>query len=137
MAEREKYILLADDDLEDQEILTEAILAHDDQLVIKTVINGPQLIRHLEACAPQELPGLVILDYKMPFLTAAEVLDNIGHDPHYATIPKVVWSTSRQPEHMKECLEKGAMAYFIKPSGQQELKELVNKLIAIKNNQAG
>jgi CheY-like chemotaxis protein len=73
----------------------------------------------------------------MPFLTAAEVLDNIGHNPHYATIPKVVWSTSRQPEHMKECLEKGAMAYFIKPSGQQELKELVNKLIAIKNNQAG
>jgi CheY-like chemotaxis protein len=137
MAEREKYILLADDDLEDQEILTEAILAHDDQMIIKTVINGPQLIRHLEACTPQELPGLVVLDYKMPFLTAAEVLDNIGHNPHYAAIPKVVWSTSRQPEHIKECLEKGAMAYFIKPSGQQELKELVNKLIAIKNNQAG
>jgi CheY-like chemotaxis protein len=137
MAEREKYILLADDDLEDQEILTEAMLAQDDHLIIKTVVNGPQLIRHLEACTPQELPGLVILDYKMPFLTAAEVLDNIGHNPHYATIPKVVWSTSRQPEHMKECLEKGAMAYFIKPSGQQELKELVNKLIAIKNNQAG
>jgi len=133
MTYREKYILLADDDLEDQEILTEAILSQDAAINIKTVMNGLEVVKHMEACAPQELPCLLILDYKMPVLTAAEVLSSIGNNPHFATVPKVVWSTSRQPEHMQECLEKGADAYFVKPSGQQERQELVNKLIAIHN----
>jgi CheY-like chemotaxis protein len=134
MPDKIKIILLADDDPEDQEILEDMITRLDAAVDVHKVDNGKQAVDYLLSCREDELPALIILDYSMPVFNAAEVLDHIRHAPFLQSIPKVVWSTSKQPEHVKPCLEKGARSYFVKPNKMSELMEIAKQMLAICNN---
>lgn len=119
--------LLADDDSDDQEILMEAILQEQPDTEINTVFNGQKVLDYLAERVPAEWPSLIILDYKMPVMNAREVLEQIQD----IKIPKVVWSTSNQPEHMYLCEQLGAVKYFIKPNNRPELNAIVHELFRI------
>jgi CheY-like chemotaxis protein len=124
-----KNFLLADDDPDDQEMLEEAILEADPAIKLHMARNGQQALEYLQSCTDSELPCFIILDYKMPVFNAVEVLDRIHVQPRLSAIPKVVWSTSNQPEHVKLCLQKGALEYFVKPSQIGELKSIVDRML--------
>ena len=124
-----KRILLADDDLEDQDMLVDALQRVDVSLHIDTVSNGKQVLDYLSSCQKDDLPCLIILDYKMPILNAAEVLEKMMEEQQYVVIPKIVWSTSRQEEHMTRCLKAGASQYFIKPNDVAELKSIAAGMV--------
>ncbi len=124
-----KTFLLADDDPEDQEMLEEAILHADPTIKLHMEKNGQQAVQYLESCTDGELPCFIILDYKMPVFNAVEVLERIRFQPRLSAIPKVVWSTSNQPEHVRLCLQKGALEYFVKPSHLGELKNIVDRML--------
>src|SRR5688500_8667421 len=133
MSTRPKTFLLADDDPEDQEMLEESILEADPEVRLHKVMNGQQVIEYLESCGDSELPCFIILDYKMPVFNAVEVLEVIHSQPRLHNIPKVVWSTSNQPEHVKACLQKGAIEYFVKPSRIGELAGITKRMLHICN----
>ncbi|MDP4213398.1 MAG: response regulator [Bacteroidota bacterium] len=124
-------ILLADDDPEDQDILKDYLLKEDSSLWIHCVLNGKEAISWLKGRPDEEVPSLIILDYKMPLLNAIETLDQLKEEPRYLSIPKVVWSTSVQTEHKKLCLERGAIAYFSKPARTRDLVNLARKMLEI------
>ena len=128
---KEKYILLADDDLEDQEMLREAIIQDRPFTRIISVQNGREVLDYLATCAVEDLPSMIILDYKMPFFNAADILEVIGNDVRYKSIPKIVWSTSQNIEHVETCLQRGAIQYFSKPALSSELKLMLQKVYAI------
>lgn len=123
--------MLADDDPEDQDILKDYLLKEDSSLWIHCVGNGKEAISWLESRPDEEFPALIILDYKMPLLNAVETLDRLKDAPRYKPIPKVVWSTSDQMVHQKQCLEMGAIAYFPKPVRTRDLATLARKLLKI------
>jgi CheY-like chemotaxis protein len=129
MPELIKIILLADDDPEDQEILEEEILKLEPSAKLQKVNSGKQALDYLLTCPGKGLPCLIVLDYAMPVFTAAEVLDHISGQSHLRDIPKVVWSSSRQPEHVKLCMDRGAMGYFIKPNKMSELTVIARKML--------
>ena len=131
MSQKTKIILLADDDVEDQEILEDAILQQESVTEVRTVVNGQQVIEFLHNCSDIDLPSLIILDYKMPILNAAEVLERIHQVGRFNGIPKVVWSSSKQPEHVKNCMDKGAINYFVKPNRINDLELMVKQMLAI------
>jgi CheY-like chemotaxis protein len=124
-------ILLADDDSEDQELLKESILEQEPVAIIDVVWNGQEALTWLNACPEESLPQLLILDFQMPILTAVEVLDRLQRNTRYDAIHKVVWSTSTQPEHIKKCLEKGAIRYFAKPNNKKELHTLADSILLL------
>ncbi|MCF6402503.1 response regulator [Chitinophaga filiformis] len=130
MDSKAKIIFLADDDPEDQEILKDAILRLDPTADIHSVVNGQQAIEYLLNCPDNSLPELLIFDYKMPIYNAIEVLERIQDVPRLRSIPKVVWSTSNQPEHVKSCMEKGALQYFVKPTKTDELNNIARQMLA-------
>jgi len=134
MPDKTKIILLADDDPEDQEILVDAITRLDAKVDMHKVDTGKQAVDYLLSCPESELPCLIILDYSMPVFNAAEVLDHIRHKLVLQPIPKVIWSSSRQPEHVKPCMEKGAMSYFVKPNKMSELNDIAQQMLAICGN---
>lgn len=134
MPDKTKIILLADDDPEDQEILEDVITKLDATVEMHKVDTGKQAVDYLLSCPEDELPCLIILDYSMPVFNAAEVLDHIRHKPVLQSIPKVIWSSSRQPEHVKPCMEKGARQYFAKPNKMSELTEIARQMLAICQN---
>jgi CheY-like chemotaxis protein len=130
MTDKEIYILLADDDVEDQEILKDAIMSIYPDLHIESVWNGQEAVDYLSSCTSESLPILIILDYKMPILNAAEVLQRIAE---HTSIPKIVWSTSNQPEHISLCMQRGAIKYYIKPNSFSALKDLVKDMFELLN----
>jgi CheY-like chemotaxis protein len=138
MSGKDVLILLADDDDEDKEILEESILTLAPQADIRTVNNGQQVIEYLDGCGDKDLPTLIVLDYKMPILNAVEVLERMSNVTRYDPIPKVVWSSSRQPEHVKKCMDNGAVDYFIKPNRVSDLDNIAAAILSIcdKNSRA-
>lgn len=129
MPSKKRKILIADDDREDLEILTEVFNQLDDQMSIHTVQNGGQVFRYLAGVTDDELPCVIVLDYKMPILNAAEVLEKFRHEERYSRIPKVVWSSSGRQEDMNRCLNAGAKDYFIKPNKTSELRRIAGVML--------
>jgi CheY-like chemotaxis protein len=124
-----RIILIADDDTEDQEMLEDAILAVDEDIRSHKVINGREAIEFLEHCDPQQLPCAIVLDYSMPVLNGLEVLKTICRDERFLMIPKFIWSTSNASVHAAECLDNGAINYFVKPDHPAALKAMVKVIL--------
>ena len=122
------YIALADDDADDQEMLARRILKNHPGISFKFFDNGQDVIRYLEPCHTSELPTLLILDYKMPLQTGADVLKVLQGDNRYDVIRKVVWSTSGNTQYVSECMRYGAEKYFTKPHSLRQLDEIVTQL---------
>lgn len=129
MPEKNRTVLFADDDPEDQELLEEAILELEPLTQLHKVANGREALDYLEKCRDNELPSLIILDYKMPIMNAPDVLGYLLQNPRYHTISKAVWSSSRQAQYAQNCLEKGAHFYYEKPFNAAQLKILANGLL--------
>lgn len=120
---KQKRILLADDDQEDLELLTEVLLQLEAETKLHTVNNGSMVLDYLDKAGDDELPSLIVLDYNMPNMNGAEVLEQLCKDPRYQNIPKIIWSTSNNSSYIKECMEKGATSYFVKPATHKTLQE--------------
>jgi CheY-like chemotaxis protein len=129
MHEKKKLILLADDDQEDLELLEEAIQSCEPLTRMHSVLNGRLAIDYLENSGDGDLPCLIVLDYNMPEMNGANVLERISNIPRYKNIPKLVWSTSNNSAYIKECMEKGATAYFVKPANHKQLQQLAKDML--------
>jgi CheY-like chemotaxis protein len=122
------YIALADDDLDDQEMLAQRILKNHPDIPFKFFQDGQEITSYLQNCPTSDLPTLLILDYKMPILTGADVLKIIQKDNRYDTIRKIVWSTSSNNHYASECRQYGAEKYFTKPNSIRELDDILTQL---------
>jgi DNA-binding response OmpR family regulator len=120
------YILLAEDDPNDEERLRKAFLLANPELDIVPVSDGPTLMAYLNECA--ELPALLLIDYDLPLMNAEKVLEEMFHKGQYRQVLKFVWSSSDNEEYSARCKKLGALNYFHKPSTPHELFEIVSYL---------
>jgi CheY-like chemotaxis protein len=130
MQEHAINILMADDDPDDIELVEEAILQLAPEAKLHKFFNGHSVLQYLLSSNDDELPCLIILDYNMPQLNGLEVLSFMKSKERYVTIPKVVLSTSDSHIHKHECMNKGAVEYFVKPDNMNALRLLAKKLIS-------
>jgi len=78
--------------------------------------------------AQHPLPGLVLLDIKMPGLSGLDVLERLRGDEKFRRLPVAIVTASRSPDDIAESYRLGANAFFIKPSSVQELIELLTAI---------
>jgi len=131
MPPKQKIILFADDDLDDQELLKEAFLKIEDQLVIHTRTTGKEALAFLENCPEDELPGLMILDYNIPDMNGAEIFETVKGNSRYNSITTVVWSTSNSPLYREICRKAGIDHYFEKPQRYQDILRLGKTMLEL------
>ena len=129
MSQHQKFILIADDDLEDLELISEVILQIESGTKLHMVNNGIMVMEFLEKTKDEELPSLIVLDYNMPNMNGAEVIEQLCKNPRYQKIPKIIWSTSNNSNYIKECMEKGATSYFVKPATHKHLQEQAEQML--------
>jgi CheY-like chemotaxis protein len=132
MTKPRPYILVADDDPEDLEMLAEQFRRRNPDVDVRCLPDGYQFLDYLRICPTEDLPELMLLDYKMPGITGAEVLQSIQQKERYQNIPKVVWSTSNNQEYRDRSMKSGASQFLTKPTDMQafdEMVDLLNKLL--------
>jgi CheY-like chemotaxis protein len=114
-------ILIADDDVDDRmlarDALAECRLAND----VRFVNDGEDLLDYLHqrngytAPGTAPLPGLILLDLKMPRKDGREALKEIKADPKLRRIPVVVLTTSKAEEDIYRTYDLGVNSFITKP----------------------
>ena len=122
------YILLADDDPDDRELFCTGMQRRYPQVSIRTFQDGDELLDFLDNFTWFFLPACMVIDYKMPRLSAPQVLRTTGAGTRFVRIPKIVWSTSEREKDMEECLNLGAALFVSKPATAQQLDCLIDSL---------
>ena len=111
-----KKILLVDDDVEDREIIKDALGDLGYHSVIHFEENGEKALTFLEsAYNTGTLPAMVILDLNMPRMNGTQTLRHLKTDERFRDIPVIIYSTSLNNIERDECLSLGAHSYVIKP----------------------
>lgn len=126
----QKFIVLGEDDIDDEELLKELFSSIDSSFDLLFINNGKRVVEHLDTLADNHLPCLIILDYNMPELNGADILNELKNMPRYAGVPKIIWSTSQAESYRQKCLELGADDYIIKPSRVKDLVEAIQHMIS-------
>jgi len=117
--------------MDDKEFFVEVFSDIDGTFYLEFVNNGHGVLNNLEKMVDGQLPCLIVLDYNMPELNAAEILMELKRNTRYASIPKVVWSTSGSDTYKSICLALGAKAYITKPTRVKEFEDIVKHLISL------
>ncbi len=124
-----KLIFLAEDDIDDQELLADSLNEIDHRIQLISFSSGKKILKYLDELPSSELPSMIILDYNIPEMNGAEILKQL-EDSRYNDVVKLVWSTSDSPTYKNNCLALGASAYFVKPSNLGALQDVVRQMLA-------
>ncbi|MFL5753975.1 MAG: response regulator [Bacteroidia bacterium] len=128
--EPRQCILIADDDVDDQYMITQAFITLKFDVDIKTTNDGVELLDYLHnlskpGAEANPLPRVILLDLNMPRKDGRESLKEIKSDPKLNKIPVVVYSTSNSPDDISYCYSEGASSYIVKPYSFKELLEVM------------
>jgi two-component system, response regulator len=77
---------------------------------------------------PHDLPGLILLDLKIPKLDGLEVLNRIRGDKHTHLLPVVVLTSSKEDQDLIRGYKGGANSYIRKPVDYDQFMEYVQEL---------
>ena len=123
-----EVILIAEDDLEDQFIMTDAFQETGIDQYIHFVENGEMVIEYLDQKKEESSPCLIVLDLNMPVMNGTVTLRRLKVSGRFSEIPVIVYSTSLNLIEMKECMQLGARSYIKKPNTFTECKEVAKQL---------
>jgi CheY-like chemotaxis protein len=126
-------ILLAEDDIDDQELLADAFKEINPEIKLVAFSTGRRFLSYTKELKASEIPDLIILDYNIPEINGAEILKLLDEDVRFHSVAKLVWSTSNSPQYEISCKSLGAKAYLVKPSDISGLIELAKKMIELVN----
>jgi len=126
-----KFILMGEDDADDEELIREVFSSIDGSYIIQFVNNGRRIVSNLDKLSDEQLPCLIVLDYNMPELNGADILRELKSNMRYDKIPKIIWSTSGSETYRKLCLELGANEYILKPTSVNSLREIARYMLSI------
>lgn len=123
-----KKILLVDDDVEDREIIQDALGDLGYHSIIHFEENGEKALAFLEsAFHAGALPTMVVLDLNMPRMNGTQTLRHLKTDERFKNIPVIIYSTSLNRIERDECIALGAHSYVIKPVSYRDTIETAKK----------
>jgi CheY-like chemotaxis protein len=126
-----KYILWADDDVDDLMLMRHVLQDIGEDYDIREVNNGSEALDYLEnGKRTASLPALIILDMNMPVLNGKEALSIIKKDEALKAIPLVFFTTSNSELDKLYCKRFG-VEMITKPPKYSSLREAVKKLLDI------
>lgn len=109
-------VLLVDDDANDAELSLRALRQPQLDLTAMWVTDGRLALELLNTWAlSHSLPKVMFLDLHMSGLDGMAVLQQLRSTTALRCIPVVIFSSSDDPGDIRNCYERGANSYVIKP----------------------
>lgn len=127
-------ILLVEDDANDVILIRRAFAKAEIKNPVHTVEDGDAAVAYLAGEGTyadrdhHPLPGVVLLDLKLPRRSGLEVLEWVRQSPTLRRLPIVVLTSSRESADVNRAYDLGANSYLVKPVGFDALTDLVRIL---------
>jgi CheY-like chemotaxis protein len=127
-------VLHVDDDPNDTALLQVACAKAAVDFEIHNVEDGDQVIEYLKGSGKYadrtryRIPGLVLLDLKMPRVEGLEVLKWIRNQSAVKDLPVIVLSGSELQDDIRKAYAVGANSYLVKPPNFTSLISLVREI---------
>jgi DNA-binding response OmpR family regulator len=124
-------ILLVEDDENDVFFMREAFKKAGIEQRIEVANDGREAISYIQERirTPEELPPLIILDLKLPFVMGLDVLRCIRAELGLLTVV-IVMSASAEKVDVVAAYRAGANAYLVKPTDTSKLTDIVKGIDA-------
>lgn len=127
-----KGIMIVDDDVEDQDVLADALKTLNVEEPCYFEKDGIEAIECLEKLFAENcLPCLVVADLNMPKMGGLQLLQHLKQEERYKKIPVIIYSTSINPLEKEQCLRFGAHSYISKPLTYKENMEVAKHFLSL------
>jgi CheY-like chemotaxis protein len=123
-----KYILLIEDNLDDEALTLRALKKNNIANEIVTARDGAEALELLLGKDAKQSPALVLLDLKLPKVDGLEVLRRIRADKRTALVPVVILTSSKEEQDLIASYKLGANSYIRKPVDFNQFVEAVKHL---------
>ena len=124
-------VLIVDDDMEDQELLREAIKEVDKSVHCLSAKNGEEALDMLHTLL-HKLPQLIFLDLNMPRMNGKIFLRRLKQLGVLNEIPVIIYTTSKMQIDVEETKQLGARQFITKPNSFEEIVRVVSGLLSRK-----
>jgi CheY-like chemotaxis protein len=121
-----RNVLIADDDQEDFELLSEAIDGLGQNMKIRRAENGNALLEMVQESAPD----ILFLDIEMPCRDGKSCIKTIRNNRDFDNLPIIVYTGNRDEELINFCFRNGINLYIHKPDSFSELVDIVQRVFA-------
>jgi CheY-like chemotaxis protein len=124
-------LLLVEDNRDDVFFLQRALQKANISTPIEVAQDGQAAIDYLKTgigcreLAPRPLPGVVLLDLKIPYVSGFEVLKWIREQPALAKLAVVILTSSPEQRDREMALALGATGYLVKPPTAEMMRQLL------------
>jgi CheY-like chemotaxis protein len=118
----ERTIFLIDDDMEDQQILSEAVTAIDPSIRCLKFFDAQQALNSLKDTLS---PDFIFVDLNMPLMNGYEFMAELKMNTLHSHVPVIVYTTSTRSEDKEKAKQLGAAFFLTKPSSVRELLKML------------
>lgn len=132
--DRPAVILLAEDDMGDQELTRRALALGKIKNELHIVENGEEALDYLfrrgkySDPASSPWPDLFLLDLNMPKKDGRQVLQELKQHERFDTLATVVLTTSKQEEDILRSYRLGVKSFITKPVDFNQFTEVIQAL---------
>lgn len=121
-------VFIVDDDQDDRESIRDAFWENKHHQDYTFMVNGDQLIAHLNEAHNKKHPSLILLDLNMPGKGGNEVLREIKNSEALKSIPVIVITTSSSHKDRETSYKLGANCFLTKPDSYRELLAITDSI---------
>ncbi len=122
-------IVIIEDDLDDQDILTE--IFHELKYTNEVIFFGDSEKALEYLTHTDKEPFLVLSDINMPKLNGMELREKVhnNEDLRMKSIPYLFFSTSAEQQHVIDAYSRSIQGFFIKPVEYEKIRETIRKIV--------
>ena len=123
------YLMLIEDNKDDQEAITRGFRSNDCPLPIKWFSSASSALEFLLDTTPSEHPRLLFLDLNIPGMDGRTFLKHLKSHSTLCRIPVIVLTTSADQKDISSCYKHGASSYIQKPIRFSQMKDICRNII--------
>ena len=122
-------ILLIEDDIDDVDLLKDALLENDIDYEMQVIMEGDKVFEYLQAL--ETLPEIIVMDLNLPKTDGKEILQEIKSTDSLTKIPIVVLTTSSSREDIDYCNKMGISKFITKPATIDGWNSTINSIVHV------
>jgi DNA-binding response OmpR family regulator len=122
-------ILLIEDDIDDVDLLKEALNDNKVHYNIEVIMEGDKVSNYLRGS--EKLPGIIVMDLNLPKTDGKEILQEIRSTTPYIDIPIIVLTTSSSRDDIDYCNRMGISKFITKPATIEGWNTTINSILDV------